>query len=166
MLHPHDIFHRVKSTSLKSVSLPTAQIERYTKHSPCKVKLEESLAGETASDVCVCICVCVCVSVCVQAEMQQARARQIGAEWRVQATATAVAEAEQLLQQLHDETADAAVATWAQQLADQEAALQLERDKYQAEQVLMSVANAALNKASVNNWHAASSVLLPVYLQP
>ena len=78
---------------------------------------------------------CICACVRVQAEMQRARARQIGAEWRVQATATAVAEAEQLLQQLHEEAADAAVATWAQQLAEQEAALQLERDKYQAEQV-------------------------------
>ena len=74
-------------------------------------------------------------SCCVQDEMQQAKALQMGAQWRTQATSTAVAEAQQLLQQLQEEAAAAEAAAWAQQLAEQEAALQLERDKYQAEQV-------------------------------
>ena len=73
---------------------------------------------------------------CLQADMQQALALQAEATQTTHTITTAVADAEQALQQLQREAAEAAAAAWATQLAEQEAALQLERDKNLAEQVL------------------------------
>lgn len=69
---------------------------------------------------------------------------------RISSTTTAVAEAEQLLQQLQQQAAAAAAAQWAKQLADQEAALQLERDKHQAEQVLLQCMHEHMILPSLN----------------
>lgn len=67
--------------------------------------------------------------------MQQALALQAEAAQTTHKITTAVAEAEQALQQLQQKAAEAAAAAWALQMAEQEAALQLERDKNLAEQV-------------------------------
>ena len=68
--------------------------------------------------------------------MQQALALQAEAAQTTHKITTAVAEAEQALQQHQQKAAEAAAAAWAMQMAEQEAALQLERDKNLAEQVI------------------------------
>lgn len=69
--------------------------------------------------------------------MQRAAAQQGEVEERMHGLTTAAAEANQALQQMQQEQSELAAAAWAAHLASQEAALQQERDKYLAEQVLL-----------------------------
>ena len=73
----------------------------------------------------------------MQDDMQQAAARQGEVEACMHGLTTAAAEATQALQHMQQEQSELAAAAWAAHLASQESALQQERDKYLAEQVLL-----------------------------
>ena len=72
---------------------------------------------------------------CLQDAMQQAQALQVKAEHDITNCKAAVAEAEQKLQRAQQEAAEAAEAAWRRQVAEHEAAVRLEQESYQAEQV-------------------------------
>lgn len=67
--------------------------------------------------------------------MEQALALQVKAEHDFISCRAAVAEAEQQLQHTRQEAAKAAEAAWRRQAADHEAAVRIEQESYQAEQV-------------------------------
>lgn len=72
---------------------------------------------------------------CVQDAMEQALALQVKAEHDITSCRAAAAEAEQQLQRTRQEAAVAAEAAWRRQVADHEAAVRIEQESYQAEQV-------------------------------
>ena len=67
--------------------------------------------------------------------MEQAQALQVKAEHDISKCKAALAEAEQQLQRSQQEAAEAAEAAWRRQVADHEAAVRLEQESFQAEQV-------------------------------
>lgn len=67
--------------------------------------------------------------------MEQALALQVKAEHDITSCTAAVAEAEQQLQHTRQEAAKAAEAAWRRQVAEHEAAVRIQQESYQAEQV-------------------------------
>ena len=67
--------------------------------------------------------------------MEQAQALQVKAEHDITNCKAAVAEAEQRLQRAQQGAAEDAEVAWRRQMADHEAAVRLEQESYQAEQV-------------------------------
>ena len=67
--------------------------------------------------------------------MEQAQAQQVKAEHEIINCTAVVAEAERKLQRAQQEAAEASEAAWRRQVADHDAAVKLEQESYQAEQV-------------------------------
>ena len=72
---------------------------------------------------------------CVQDEMNKAGALQVKVEHDISNSTAAVQQAAQKLRRIQQEAADQAEAAWQQQLTEHAAAMKLEQDRIQAEQV-------------------------------
>ena len=68
--------------------------------------------------------------------MEQAQALQVKAEHDITSCKAAFAQAGHKLQRAQQEAAESAEAAWRRQVADHEAAVKLQQEAYQAEQVI------------------------------
>ena len=94
--------------------------------------------------------------------MEQALALQVKAEHDCISCRAAVAEAEQQLQHTRQEAAKAAEAAWRRQVADHEAAVRIEQESYQAEQVTHHESSTVSLETAV--WESVMTHCMPCSL--